>query len=63
MEEYLTTSAAARLAGVHQTKLWNLARTGHCQEPMVIAGRAFWHRKEIEKLAKQLKAAEKAAAA
>ncbi len=56
MDDSLTTSAAARLAGIPQTRLWNYARGGHCPEPVVISGRAFWSRKDIETLARKLKA-------
>jgi hypothetical protein len=55
MNDLLTTSDAARLAGIPQTRLWNYARSGHCPEPIVRAGRAFWSRHEIEKLARRLK--------
>lgn len=61
MDDFLTTSSAAALAGIAVNKLWNYARSGQCEEPRVIGGRAFWAKSEIEKLARRLKAEAKAA--
>lgn len=63
MKDYLTTYEAAKLAQMSPNKLWSLMRSGDVPGPDVLSGRAFWSRREIEKLlARRLKAEAKAAA-